>query len=59
MHAVISRVDAFPIAYREPHYRGRERSIVLVRVATDDGTVGWGEANTRFHEASAGGARTR
>lgn len=56
MHAVISRVDAFPISYREPHYRGRERSIVLVRVATDDGTVGWGEANTRFHEASAAAA---
>ena len=52
MHAVISRVETFPLSYSEPHYNGRERSIMLVRITTTDGVVGWGEANTRFHEAS-------
>ena len=50
---LISRIDAFPIAYprtalRRPsaldHARPRRRPT--------DGAVGWGEANTRFREAS-------
>lgn len=51
MH-VIRRIDAFPIAYAEPNYGGRERYITLVRIETQDGVVGWGEANTRFREAA-------
>jgi L-alanine-DL-glutamate epimerase-like enolase superfamily enzyme len=49
---IITQVDVFPLSYNEPHYRDRKRSVTLVRIATDDGAVGWGEANTRFHEAS-------
>jgi L-alanine-DL-glutamate epimerase-like enolase superfamily enzyme len=48
----IARINAFPLAYREPHYRGMERCITLVRVETDDGVVGWGEAISQFREAS-------
>lgn len=49
---MIKRVDAFPLAYQEPHYRGAERCITLVRVETQDCTVGWGEAISQFREAS-------
>jgi L-alanine-DL-glutamate epimerase-like enolase superfamily enzyme len=49
---VIARLDAFPVGYPEPHYRGVARYLVLVRIETDDGVVGWGEANVRFREAA-------
>ena len=49
---MIARVDAFPIAYPEPHYRGVVRYLALVRIETEDGVVGWGEANVRFREAA-------
>lgn len=49
---MIRRVDAFPLAYNEPHYRGMERCVTLVRIETDDGVVGWGEAISQFREAS-------
>jgi L-alanine-DL-glutamate epimerase-like enolase superfamily enzyme len=48
----ISRVDSFPLIAPEPHYRGMERCVTLVRVETDDGVVGWGEAISQFHEAA-------
>lgn len=51
MH-VIARIDAHPLAYPEPNYGGRVRYITLVRVETEDGVVGWGEANARFREAA-------
>jgi L-alanine-DL-glutamate epimerase-like enolase superfamily enzyme len=50
---MISRVDSFPLQYKEPHYRGLERCITLVRVETRDGAVGWGEAISQFPEATA------
>jgi L-alanine-DL-glutamate epimerase-like enolase superfamily enzyme len=49
---MISRIDAYPLAYPEPHYGGIERYIALVRIETRDGVIGWGEANTRFREAA-------
>lgn len=49
---MIRRIDSFPIAYNEPHYRGAERCVTLVRVETDDGVVGWGEAISQFPEAT-------
>ena len=49
---MIKRIDAFPLAYHEPHYRGAERCVTLVRIETDDGVVGWGEAISQFREAS-------
>jgi len=48
----IKRIEAFPLAYAEPHYRGMERCVTLVRIEADDGTVGWGEAISQFHVAS-------
>jgi L-alanine-DL-glutamate epimerase-like enolase superfamily enzyme len=48
----IARVEAFPLRYREPHYRGAERCVTLVRIETEDGAVGWGEAISQLREAS-------
>lgn len=49
---MISRIDAYPLASEEPHYRGMERCVTLVRIETRDGAVGWGEAISQFREAS-------
>jgi L-alanine-DL-glutamate epimerase-like enolase superfamily enzyme len=49
---MIRHVNAFPLAYREPHYRGVERSVTLVRIETGDGVVGWGEGISQVREAS-------
>jgi L-alanine-DL-glutamate epimerase-like enolase superfamily enzyme len=49
---VIAKIEAFPLAYSEPHYRGTERCVTLIRIETDDGAVGWGEAVSQFREAT-------
>jgi L-alanine-DL-glutamate epimerase-like enolase superfamily enzyme len=51
-HYVISHIDVFPLACKEPHYRGAERWVTLVRIETSDGVIGWGEAISQFREAS-------
>jgi len=48
----VSRIDALPLIAPEPHYRGQERCVTLVRLETDDGVVGWGEAISQFPEAA-------
>lgn len=48
----IRKIQAFPLAYPEPHYKGMERYITLARVESDDGSVGWGECISQFREAS-------
>ena len=48
----IQDIQAFPLAYPEPHYKGIERYITLARVETTDGLVGWGECISQFKEAS-------
>jgi L-alanine-DL-glutamate epimerase-like enolase superfamily enzyme len=48
----IERIDAYPLAYREPHYRGMERCVTLVRIEATGGAVGWGEAISQFREAT-------
>ena len=35
----IQKIQAFPLAYPEPHYKGIERYITLARVETEDGIV--------------------
>jgi L-alanine-DL-glutamate epimerase-like enolase superfamily enzyme len=40
----VDRIQAFAVRYPEPNNDGQVRSIALVRVETDDGLVGWGEA---------------
>jgi L-alanine-DL-glutamate epimerase-like enolase superfamily enzyme len=49
---VIARIEAFPLAAPEPHYRGAVRCVTLVRIETEDGAVGWGEAISQFREAT-------
>ena len=48
----IKSIQAFPLAYPEPHYKGIERYITLARVEADDGTAGWGECISQFRESS-------
>ena len=48
----VTAVAAFPVAYPEPNDDGATRSLCLVRVETDEGAVGWGEACTLWPEAS-------
>lgn len=43
----VKRIEAFPVSYQEPHYKGADRCLTLVRLETQDGVVGWGEALTR------------
>lgn len=48
----VALVEAFGLPYSEPNDHGNMRSICMVKVTTDDGAVGWGEAVTLFDEAT-------
>jgi L-alanine-DL-glutamate epimerase-like enolase superfamily enzyme len=48
----VGRVEAFAVRYPEPNNDGRIRALTLVRVETDAGLVGWGEAITGGQETS-------
>ena len=48
----VKKVQAFALAYPEPHYKGIERYLTLARVEADDGRVGWGECISQLPEAS-------
>jgi L-alanine-DL-glutamate epimerase-like enolase superfamily enzyme len=48
----IAGIEAIPVAYPEPNDDNRERHLVLVRITTDAGQTGWGEAVTMWPEAS-------
>jgi L-alanine-DL-glutamate epimerase-like enolase superfamily enzyme len=48
----IARIDAFPVRYPEPNNNGKIRSLALVRIESDDGQTGWGEAITGAQETS-------
>lgn len=52
----IGRVDAIPVVYTEPNDCDSTRSLLLCRIETNDGVVGWGEAITQFPEASRSAA---
>lgn len=45
-------VEAIPVAYPEPNDFDATRYLCLVKITTDDGIVGWGEAITQFPEAN-------
>lgn len=49
-------VEAIPVAYREPNDNDSVRHLLFVRVTTDDGMVGWGEAVTMWPEATTASA---
>jgi L-alanine-DL-glutamate epimerase-like enolase superfamily enzyme len=48
----IASIEAIPLAYPEPNDHGLERYLLLTKVTTDEGVVGWGEAWTRWPEAT-------
>jgi L-alanine-DL-glutamate epimerase-like enolase superfamily enzyme len=48
----IARIQAFPVRYPEPNNNGKIRALTLVRIESDDGQTGWGEAITGGQETS-------
>jgi L-alanine-DL-glutamate epimerase-like enolase superfamily enzyme len=48
----IAKVEAFPLRYPEPNNNNKIRCLVLVRIETAGGAVGWGEAITGAEDAS-------
>ena len=48
----IKKVDVFPIGYQEPNDHDSDRYLVLVRLETNDGIVGWGESISQFRPAT-------
>ena len=48
----IASIEAFPLEYPEPHYKGILRYITLAKVTADDGTAGWGECISQFPESA-------
>ena len=48
----IVSVEPIPVAYPEPNDFDATRYLCLVKITTDDGTVGWGESITQFPEAN-------
>ena len=50
--STVVRVEPIPVSYPEPNDFDALRHLCLVRITTDDGLVGWGEAITQFPEAS-------
>jgi L-alanine-DL-glutamate epimerase-like enolase superfamily enzyme len=50
--SLIGRIEAFPLRYSDPNDAGKFRYVTLVRVETEDGVVGWGEAVTMPPETS-------
>jgi D-galactarolactone cycloisomerase len=48
----VATVEPIPVSYPEPNDFNALRHLCLVKITTDDGLVGWGEAITQFPEAS-------
>ncbi len=48
----IKKVAVFPLEYQEPNDNMAERRVVLVRIETQDGIVGWGECISQFLPAT-------
>ncbi|HEX3958994.1 MAG TPA: mandelate racemase/muconate lactonizing enzyme family protein [Trebonia sp.] len=48
----VDGIEAIPLAYTEPNDNGSTRHLLLTRVTTDTGHVGWGEAVTMWPEAT-------
>src|SRR2546425_4189088 len=48
----VVKVEPIPVSYPEPNDFNAVRHLCLVKITTDDGVVGWGEAITQFPEAS-------
>ncbi len=46
---LITSVEAIPVSYPEPNDFDALRHLCLVKLTTDDGEVGWGEAVLEGH----------
>lgn len=46
--SIIRNVETIPVTYQEPNDAKSLRSLLFVRLETDDGVVGWGEGITQF-----------
>src|SRR5512132_2915412 len=51
-YMMIQKVDVFPLAYTEPNDDDSTRHVVLVRIQSSEGEVGWGECVTIFREST-------
>jgi L-alanine-DL-glutamate epimerase-like enolase superfamily enzyme len=52
LKVTVQRVEAFPLAYPEPHDSNKPRHVTLVKLTTFDGVVGWGECIAQWPEAA-------
>lgn len=48
----IKKCEVFPLGYQEPNDDFADRYVVLVRLETDDGLVGWGECISQFRPST-------
>ena len=48
----IKEVQVFPLKYQEPNDDNADRYVVLVRLETDSGIVGWGECISQFRPST-------
>jgi L-alanine-DL-glutamate epimerase-like enolase superfamily enzyme len=48
----VKKLDVFPLGYQEPNDDFANRYVVLVRLETDDGVVGWGECISQFRPST-------
>src|SRR5207245_315786 len=48
----VVKLEPIPVTYPEPNDFNALRHLCLVKITSDDGVVGWGEAITQFPEAS-------
>jgi len=48
----IARITAHPVKYPEPNDNNATRYLTLVRIESNDGCIGWGEAITQFPEST-------
>jgi L-alanine-DL-glutamate epimerase-like enolase superfamily enzyme len=53
----VQHVEPIPVAYPEPNDNGTIRHLCLVKLTTDDGLTGWGEAVTVTSDATVAVAR--
>lgn len=49
---IIKKLDVFPLEHLEANDNFSTRYVVVVRIETEDGTVGWGECFSLFREAT-------
>ena len=48
----VKKLDVYPLGYPETNDNNADRYIVLVRLETDDGIVGWGECISQFRPST-------